>query len=398
MDFLNDISPQLISLLTAINAMALSMLFMLAGRNYPEHISRSMLMFSYGKMAVAAGFAVAAARGDLPLPMVIILANALGVMGFYSNYAAALTLQGKAQNWRLPVAVLAVAVVGCGYFTLIDLDLTGVRMVVSGTIALLIGLLTVELLVRYRLDGSAHIMAGIIALVVGMAFLTRFYTALLALITQQPLSPDSPVEKVFLLTALLGATLGAVSFLLMCNDAFNSELRRQNATDPLTGLVNRHRLLELGDEAVTLSRRHSQPLSLMMVDIDQLKTINDRWGPATGDRAIQGLTKTFRQVLSDDHPIGRVGGEEFVLLLPNTDHASAVAVAERLCERLTNISLESDNHQPLSITISIGIASWCGEALFQDLLRRADSAMAQAKRAGGNRISSADPRPPLPQA
>ncbi|QCG87817.1 diguanylate cyclase [Azospirillum sp. TSH100] len=178
-----------------------------------------------------------------------------------------------------------------------------------------------------------------------------------------------------------------------------SELRRMATTDPLTGLNNRRRFMELAEIEMARLRRYGRPVSVLMLDIDRFKVINDTHGHAVGDQALVWLAEICRSELRNTDHIGRLGGEEFAIILPETPLASAAEVAERLRQRLAlaDVPLRHDDpskglyqdhgHAGLRMTVSIGVGM-CGEedASIERALGRADRALYEAKVAGRNRV------------
>ncbi|SRR6056297_43523 len=163
-----------------------------------------------------------------------------------------------------------------------------------------------------------------------------------------------------------------------------SKLLKRANMDTLTGLVNRNHGVELLERQLALARRHNQPWSVGMVDIDHFKACNDRYGHAVGDEVLKALGKKMRGALREtDKPI-RWGGEEFLLLLPYNDQESALNVAERM-----HASLKRFKHPRAgNITISMGVATHRPGDDVKTLIERADKALYRAKRNGRNRTES----------
>jgi diguanylate cyclase (GGDEF)-like protein len=183
-------------------------------------------------------------------------------------------------------------------------------------------------------------------------------------------------------------------------------LERQSRHDPLTGLLNRRAMGELLAREEQRARRLAgrgpvapgAQMALLMIDIDHFKQINDAHGHAIGDRALQHLATVTGSQLRDIDHLARWGGEEFLALLPATNGRDALALAERLCERLRSLPLMHEE-QPLLLTASIGVADWQGLHDSVDaLLGRADAALYAAKHAGRDRVAAAPaaPSPPGP--
>ncbi len=172
-----------------------------------------------------------------------------------------------------------------------------------------------------------------------------------------------------------------------------AELRRMATTDPLTGLWNRRRFLELAEGELSRLRRYARPVSVLMLDIDHFKAINDTHGHAAGDEALCRLAELCRSELRETDHLGRLGGEEFAVVLPETSLAEAVEVAERLRQRLGDMPVPLGD-ATLRMTVSIGVAA-CrdGDTSIDRALGRADRALYAAKGGGRNRVVADDPEP-----
>ena len=167
------------------------------------------------------------------------------------------------------------------------------------------------------------------------------------------------------------------------NSRIYEKAQNQAITDPLTGIYNRRGLFEVGEFELLRSRRIGRPLCAMMLDIDHFKRINDHYGHATGDQALRKLAERCVTGSRTVDLISRYGGEEFVILLPDTHLESARHVAERL-RQSTMIEPFTTDAGPLRITISIGIAESTKLDTLNTLLERADAALYSAKHAGRN--------------
>jgi diguanylate cyclase (GGDEF)-like protein len=168
----------------------------------------------------------------------------------------------------------------------------------------------------------------------------------------------------------------------------NAEMLEKLATvDAMTGLFNRRHFLSLAEGEWSRFQRYQRPLSLLAIDIDHFKSVNDRYGHAVGDEAIISVANACQQGRRVSDIVGRLGGEEFVMLLPETDQAQAMIVAERLRERVASHVLHVHKVQ-FKVTISIGVAQATASMSGIDaLLRAADQALYQAKHDGRNRVA-----------
>ncbi len=163
--------------------------------------------------------------------------------------------------------------------------------------------------------------------------------------------------------------------------------------DDLTGTLNRRRFLELCSQAVADSQRYGHPLTVAIIDLDHFKSVNDRHGHATGDAVLVAFAEFCRERLRRNDGFGRLGGEEFALLLRNTPLEAAYRVAERLRGELPSYLARREGI-PGPVTVSIGIAAYqSGEPTIEPALRRADRALYAAKAAGRNCVRIALPEP-----
>lgn len=171
-------------------------------------------------------------------------------------------------------------------------------------------------------------------------------------------------------------------------ELLKEQLEQQANHDYLTGLYNRRHFLEQGKNELIRAQRHSTLLSLLMIDIDHFKTINDTHGHKAGDIALQKLSNILRHTLRTIDILGRIGGEEFAVLLPETELQQAVEIAERLRALVAATPLElGDGSPPQRFTTSIGVSSLNGNTKsIEDLLSKADRALYQAKSSGRNKV------------
>jgi diguanylate cyclase (GGDEF)-like protein len=162
-------------------------------------------------------------------------------------------------------------------------------------------------------------------------------------------------------------------------------------TDSLTGTLNRRQITKVANQELERAHRYGHPTSVILLDIDEFKEINDQYGHAAGDLAIQHTAQTLLENLRTIDSLGRYGGDEFVILLPETDHLEAAQVAERLRATMEHKKVLCDD-QDLQLSISLGLTYVRGDsnasALDFDMLTLlADKALYQAKESGRNCVS-----------
>lgn len=173
--------------------------------------------------------------------------------------------------------------------------------------------------------------------------------------------------------------------------SMEQELEYRAHIDALTGLPNRHRFFELAEQELARSHRYGKALSILMLDVDYFKRINDVYGHHVGDVVLQKLGDICGKTLREIDISGRLGGEEFAFLLPETALEQAREVAERLRQAVAAAGLAQPAAEDLACTVSIGVAQLADDdADINDLLKRADKALYAAKHAGRNQVYCAD--------
>jgi diguanylate cyclase (GGDEF)-like protein len=203
---------------------------------------------------------------------------------------------------------------------------------------------------------------------------------------------------VFATEVLLYVIGMAFMVLILAKDHTVRAYKTAASTDPLTGLLNRRGFYEAVVSLCGRNRKKMAPISLLAFDLDRFKTVNDRYGHATGDAVLQLFAKVARETLRANDIVGRIGGEEFVAVLPVTSAEAAIA-AERVRAALEAARVVCDGNR-IGVTVSIGIASSAPTVALNALIARADEALYRAKANGRNRVEfeSDAPFAPAPAA
>ena len=161
-------------------------------------------------------------------------------------------------------------------------------------------------------------------------------------------------------------------------------------TDALTGLLNRRAFFQYGETECELAGRHGTTLAVTMIDLDGFKQINDQHGHAAGDAVLVHVGKALRRMIRNQDMVGRIGGEEFAVLLPGSDLRTASDLAERLRKAFEELTI-SVGKVELKVTASFGVAAIdIVRETFEEALHRADMALYSAKASGRNRVEQAE--------
>ena len=187
-----------------------------------------------------------------------------------------------------------------------------------------------------------------------------------------------PIEKI---------ELKAKLYILLRTRLYTLILEQETVTDPLTGAYNKRFFYEILENSFEDFKRYGKKFSIIFIDIDNFKKINDNYGHMTGDLVLKTLVMIIKKTLRKNDLVFRFGGEEFVVLLPETDTENAIAIAERVREEIAKEQIEIKQNQTLSITVSCGVAAINKDMVNpKDLIEIADNALYKAKKEGKNRV------------
>ena len=247
-------------------------------------------------------------------------------------------------------------------------------------------LLSAWVIVRHRVRTRPAEWAAAISLV--LFALSQLVAAGIAIV--QVAGIDAGYQSLFMqyniLTMPTGYLATSMFVVFMVASDISEEMKEIAVRDQLTGLYNRRGLAEHGAQAYALAKRHEIPISVVMTDIDRFKYINDEYGHAAGDDALCHIAELLRQDRREDDVLARVGGEEFVVVLPGADMRRAIDIADKLRVLIESSSLEA-NGDRLSMTSSFGVAtSTDKDTCLADIVIRADRALYRSKRAGRNQV------------
>lgn len=269
---------------------------------------------------------------------------------------------------------------------------TGAELAAARVAALIVLITTIVMLLRPRIKSladPARVMAFLMAFVAS--------TVALPLLLSFGIIPhDRQLTSAAHALTMIGITMLGFAFIGMYVAETKRRLHEETRLDSLTGLHNRRAFEEMIQREVQLAARDNTPLTLLMMDLDHFKQLNDTWGHALGDRALRTFGGVLLTVTGTRDAVARLGGEEFAILLPGRSARSAMSLAERLRATVEGLRL-SEGEELVHFTVSIGLSSLQdGETAFEPMLRRADRALYKVKRSGRNRVLLADVETPVP--
>jgi diguanylate cyclase (GGDEF)-like protein len=190
------------------------------------------------------------------------------------------------------------------------------------------------------------------------------------------------IALIGLFCQLLGASIGNIKMF--------EKIQHQASTDGLTGLANHRAFYEILEKELWRSRRYGGHISLIMVDIDNLKKINDAYGHRVGDRVIREISRKIKECIRQIDIAARYGGDEFAVILPNTSLADATVVAERMVDAVSNSPITWKKEQ-LALSISVGLGRYDADTTPEDITNHSDEALYTAKQAGKNTVRIFEP-------
>lgn len=374
---MNSMDPRTIILVTAFTSSLMCLMLYSVKRNFPASIkglgewATAFLVFFVGGVLVAG-------RGQLPDLLAISASQLLIQAGTYLMYVGTQRFFGIKPRVGPWVAVLAGVLAVQVWFTYFAPDLH-IRLVLSTV--LMTGLFGVHAVLVIR-HGPAGFAARLTQTVLVGATAIQLMRLTFSFI--QPLGAHifdaSPAHLVYLVGFPVSVLLLSVSFVLLASDRLHDDLEHLAMHDPLTGALTRRHMGDAFAQELERCRRHGRSMAVLLMDLDHFKAINDAFGHPQGDRVLIRFVAIVNTLLRSGDMLGRFGGEEFVVLLPETSLEEGMHVAERI-----RTTVEQDGAKP-SCTVSIGVTSSQGADTADTVIARADAAVYQAKMTGRNRV------------
>jgi len=384
-----------LSLVGALQALLLAPLLLAATRAYTGVARRSLRIWGTVLVLQALGWALMGARGQISDWFSIVLANGILMVSYAETARALRLLLGVPPRRGLLAAIGIGGWLGIVWFAQVQPDYPMRVYIATASLGGFLLLLLWPLRHALRPGGSS---AQRVMLLVLLGAAAGWFFHLGELVFGDVPAPGlldaTPGNVAQMIYSAMEPVFASVGFLLMYNEMAQAELRRLARTDALTGMLNRFALDEMAQALFQRTTPHSG--AVLMIDVDHFKTINDRFGHAGGDRMLAALARGIGGCLRKDDVLGRVGGEEFLVLLPDTGIDDALALAERLRMAAARLQVVLDG-EPQSVTVSIGAAARDATDMEPaTLIHRADRALYAAKNAGRNRVATLEATPPAP--
>jgi diguanylate cyclase (GGDEF)-like protein len=343
----------------------------------------------WGALAFSLGFAAFALRDCLPAQVVLLSGNWLligGLAGLSAAVSRHLLNRGLPvwHHWLVAGALLVTPLV-----------VDAAMPVRAATMSCAMGVLLLPSVVTaLRLGWRAELSFRVVALMLALACLMLWLRVGLALwwwLTASGASePWVGWTSVVFMLAFMAVLAAGFGFVLATFERMASQMRELASVDGLTGACNHNTTVSLLAHAMERARREGQPVAFVMLDLDHFKHVNDRHGHAVGDQVLKAVAACTRARLRGSDVLGRLGGEEFGLVLPATGATGARHLAEQVRLAVEALPLAGDGGRPLQVTLSAGVAEAALTDTPETLMHVADKALYQAKQQGRNRVVVAD--------
>lgn len=382
------LQPLVIALTLAAGGVAMALALWASARRQPEPLRAAQLLWARGLAALPLGWVLLELSLATATPSLSVPAKMLFMAAFMEFLRAMRAVDGEhvARFW-LWVPVGAVGLLSLGFLASHPSD--PMRTGLLSLLCAIAAASTAQSAWRHlRAGGSTQagvlclafvLVAAVLAGRAGLLFLPE--SAALRTWAETPLA-----QGLLLGICVLGPAVATLSFVLVGADRLLDRLERIASRDSLTGAASRRAFFELAGARFELARNRRKSLAVIVIDVDRFKSVNDEFGHAGGDLALQGIANALREGLREQDLLGRLGGEEFAALLPDADLALASQVAERLRRAVASLELSSDGRR-MSLRICAGVASLApGDDSLHALLVRADRGLYDAKRAGRDRV------------
>ncbi|AKG35884.1 hypothetical protein VK70_16030 [Paenibacillus durus ATCC 35681] len=376
-----DIRTLLVTLILGNVFMAL----LISAYRYRAPRDTASSLFIVSKWLQSACWLLVIIRYSLPGEQIVLLSNALMLVGGGLEIVALLLMAGafdaKAQRYYAVVTALCVLSYGLTYF----FDHSDNLRIASASLGVVLFIaFPAYRFIANKGDSLLQTVMGLVYAAVAFVMLARAFTALLAG-SDMNIFLTGFIRQLYYIGIFLVMILGMAGFVLLSRERSYEALRRMADIDELTGILNRRAFIDRAQITAAAAAERREPISFLLLDIDHFKQVNDNYGHITGDWALQNFASTVEFYLGPEDLFGRYGGEEFAVLLPGAGEEESDRKAEQF--RLAIMSSRIEGH-PLKYTVSIGVITVIPDKSTQldQLYKLSDAALYQAKQEGRNRV------------
>ena len=372
--------------MTTLMSVAMSIVMHSAHSNFGNEV-KGLDRWALGLLALVGAGVAFMLREDLPATPLLLATNALLFTGIGLSMIGTQEFFGKPPAWPLFWSVVAGGFTVVSWFLVIQPDFEA-RLTIVSFLVFYFYAEQARLVWRHGTPHFSTRFFGTLMSVQALVVLLRGCMALRAMVTGVNLKRDGAMANFYLGVGNFMALMLTVAFMTMATRRLQTILEQRSTHDPLTGVLNRRGFAMFYDRQRAQMRRAGKPVTLMVIDLDHFKAVNDRHGHMAGDKVLVQVASAIRQALRESDDVARFGGEEFMVLLPDADEHNALLVARRIRDALGNAA-NTDAALPV-VTVSIGIGCHASEEESLDaLLARTDAALYRAKQNGRDRVELA---------
>jgi diguanylate cyclase (GGDEF)-like protein len=384
---LMSIDMATMALMGAVQAMLMAVVLWTATGSYAGVARASLRLRALALVLEATAWVLLGLRGQVGDWLSILVANAVMLVSYAITVRALRLLLGARSRMRLVATASVAGWLAIAWFAWVTPDFQLRVLFASLVILLDLALLMAPLRGGLRKGGSAAQRVLLATLAIAVAMVLWHNAGLL--LSERPatgLLAPTPINVIYMMFSAMQPLFTSIGFLLLYNETMQAELKSLARIDPLTGVNNRLALVEAIECLLHSARDDGRPFGVLMLDADHFKAVNDRFGHSGGDEVLLSLVAHVQRVLGRHDVLGRIGGEEFVVLSPGGGPGQTLALGERIRAAIRSMRLEFDG-KTVEMTVSVGVtAALPATDGVATLLQRADAALYAAKRAGRDRV------------
>jgi len=350
---------------------------------YPKN--KGLLVFTSGFLGFAIGFLLIGFRADIPLFLSVIIGNiSIGLGTVVMGKGALQFLKSEFIFFRCSMVILILVACLLFYFLYVEPSVNARIVSVSFGLAAILAICAM-LMLTVESDVKVAQRVTVIPLVVVSLFF--FIRGVLTIAEEEKLGfmQSGTLHQLSFFFFIFLMIFSILGMFLMTTSRLENRLKRKSLKDSLTGLYNRFAIDELVEKEVARCKRHNTSLSIVLLDLDHFKSINDEFGHTVGDAVLHNLGKVLNKCVRGTDIAIRYGGEEFLVVLPETDTSGALQFAAKIRKHLKDIPMSKNPR--LFVTASIGIAEFKADESFDQAVHEADSALYRSKENGRDTIT-----------